>query len=357
MMTAQKQMDPVNPVHNTDTTAAGSRLDRIYEQDLRSFVADVVREMTSGTRKTVPWGEYCRKWFDTYKKPRLRPNTVFTQEVMISKWVIPAFDDRPINIITSEDVQKFLNSMADYSKAYVRDIKNLMSQAFSSAVEDEIISKNPMKSIKVFNPATREVERKVLSRGEQLDIIAHIDDLKEPHDRAFMAFLMFSSMRPSEIYGLQWGDINKSAMTLEIKRGLTFAHGFGIIGDTKTTLSKRIVPICNELAHYLFAEGMHTDDVWVFTRMRQYATEMHHTQASATRMWKRIKACIDVHGMTPYSGRHTFATNMSRSGVPIKAAMAVMGHKDERMLLRRYIHSDSSDITEAVNAVTQFIKR
>lgn len=89
-----------------------------------------------------------------------------------------------------------------------------------------------------------------------------------------------------------------------------------------------------------FPEGIPVDDI---------LETVHHFRAIDY-------VIIDVHGMTPYSGRHTFATNMSRSGVPIKAAMAVMGHKDERMLLRRYIHSDDSDVTEAVNAVTEYIR-
>ena len=81
----------------------------------------------------------------------------------------------------------------------------------------------------------------------------------------------------------------------------------------------------------------------------------HFTEQAAYNMWARIKKTIDVHGMTPYMGRHTFATNMNKAGVPIRTAMAMMGHKDERMLLRRYTHVDTEDLTMATKSVSDYM--
>ena len=74
-------------------------------------------------------------------------------------------------------------------------------------------------------------------------------------------------------------------------------------------------------------------------------------------MWQRIKRSIDVHGMTPYMAHHTYATNMNKAGVPIKTAMSMLGHKDERMLLRRYTHTDTEDLTKASESVADYISK
>ena len=46
---------------------------------------------------------------------------------------------------------------------------------------------------------------------------------------------------------------------------------------------------------------------------------------------------------------------MSRAGVPMKTAMTLMGHKDERMLLRTYTHVDQADILKAGKTLTEYI--
>ena len=84
----------------------------------------------------------------------------------------------------------------------------------------------------------------------------------------------------------------------------------------------------------------------------------HVTSESVTRnMWNRIKKIIDIHNMTPYVGRHTYATNMNRAGISLRTAMAIMGHKDERMLLRTYTHVDNKDLTDAGNTMTRYLAK
>lgn len=81
----------------------------------------------------------------------------------------------------------------------------------------------------------------------------------------------------------------------------------------------------------------------------------HYTEQAMRRAWERIKKQINVHGMTPYIGRHTFATNMSKAGIPLKTAMALMGHTDERMLMRHYVHTDMDDIQNAGKVMANFV--
>ena len=52
---------------------------------------------------------------------------------------------------------------------------------------------------------------------------------------------------------------------------------------------------------------------------------------------------------------HTFATNMSKAGVPMRTAISLMGHTDERMHIRHYIHTDEEDISNAGSTMSNFI--
>ena len=77
-----------------------------------------------------------------------------------------------------------------------------------------------MASRKIFNPATRVEKRTALTDKEVADIIAHIPDLQNQNDRMFMACLMFTGMRPGEIYGLRWEDISPDEGIIHIRRAI-----------------------------------------------------------------------------------------------------------------------------------------
>ena len=239
----------------------------------------------------------------------------------------------------------------------------MLKKVFALAVDKDIITKNPMYSTLVYNPSRKpDKPRNAISKSDQADIIAHLDVLRNVRDRygdsmnalRFMAFLMFTGLRPCEIYGLMWEDMNFDKMTLTVNRDLVFLSGRGILGKPKTSESQREIPFDPSIVQYLTP----IQRSGFIIHMSEPGRETEHfTEQAANNMWNRIKKNIDVHGMTPYMARHTYATNMNKAGVPIKTAMSMMGHKDERMLLRRYTHTDSEDLTKASDSVSAYLSR
>lgn len=291
------------------------------------------------------WYDRAIHWFETFHAPTVRPTTLAKDKSLMYRHVAPAFGDKPITDITTYDVQTFLQTKQKYSKALLRDMISMMKSVFADAYEDGVIKKNPMDSKRISNPSKRPDNiRRALTPDEQADILANMDKLTEPNARRLMGLLMFTPMRPCEIYGAQWGDLDLDRMELHVCRNKTFVSGKPVIGETKTEGSKRYQPIDQNLLHYLEPigkEGFIIDGIT--------------SEIVARRLWERIKKVIDLHGMTPYMGRHTFATNMSRAGVPLKTAMVMMGHADERMLLRRYTHVDESDLQRASVTMSNFM--
>lgn len=307
----------------------------------------VVRLLTghevADSSKDMPlWEDYAWEWFRLYHAERVRPKTRDKDEALLRKHVVPAFHGKRISEIKPATVQEQLNKRSEYSHSYLRDIMNLMSQIFEIAVEDGYTDKNPMKSKRIFNPSKKQKEaREALSMEEWKDIVRNIPRLKNPSDRNFVALLMFTAMRPSEIYGLRWECVDFENGTIRIEQGLTFSKGEAYLDAPKTESGERKIPMDPQLAQLLLPQR---GKGFVVTRIgRGHDGEMYSEQA-AKRAWQRIKKAIDVHGMTPYEGRHTYATLMSRANVPLKTAAAIMGHADQRMLVRVYAHTDDSDI-------------
>lgn len=302
------------------------------------------------------WSEYADMWFETFKRPRLKEgNSADKQRSRLNKHVLPLFQGKRIGEINTADIMDALNSKKHYSQSYVRDIKNMMENIFKSAVEDELIRKNPMDSSRIVNPSRKKaVPRKALSLEDQADIIAHIPEIKQLNDRRFMAFLMYSCLSPSEILGLRWEDFNFTNGTVHIERALTFSKGKGYLGEPKEEKRNRIVPVPGELIEFLKPIQ---EEGFVFARTRKGFEGEHYSETTMTRAWDRIKKQINIHGMVPYEGRHTFATNMLRAKVPIKDAVDMMGHADERMLVRTYQHTDAEDLKKAGNMVFEMMAK
>lgn len=279
---------------------------------------------------------YAREWFETFKRPRLRPKTATTRESFLKKHVYDAFGDKAFTEITRMDIQRVLNSKADLSKAYMRDIMNYMRCIFDAAREDGIIESNPMDSRFITNPCKRETERQALSEADKADIIRQIPALENRVDRIFMGFLMFTCMRPGEIFALKWEDVDFDKDIIHVVRGSSFDKNRIIIGDTKTFAGVRDLPLHQPLKAILapFQSGG-----YIIARDKKKHAGEPYTEQAAKRAWERIKRTIDIHGMTPYVGRHTYLTELvSDEEVDLKTAMTIAGHADERMLMRKYVH-------------------
>ena len=297
------------------------------------------------------WEDCAQTWFDVFHIPKVRPKTAVKDSSLFRNHVKNAFVGKYVDDITTTEIQNYLQTKAHYCKTQVRDIMWMIKCIFASACEDGYINRNPMESDRISNPSQKEiVERKPLTHDEQLDIIEHLSDIEEVNARLLMAFLMFTCMRPCEIYGLKWEDIDMKRRMIKIRRDLVFVNGMPDIGETKTPESVREIPIDPRLYEYL---KPFKGKGYVIGKGGE-----HVTSESVTRkMWNRIKKIIDIHDMTPYVGRHTYATNMNRAGISLRTAMAMMGHKDERMLLRTYTHVDNKDLTDAGKTMTQYVAK
>lgn len=325
------------------------------KEELHKSIAKILSGQTPQPKKSpksndIYWEDYAQIWFTTFHLPNIRPKTEVKDRSLFRNHVKFAFKGKRLSEVTAIDIQSYLQTKSSYCRSQVRDIMWMLKSILASAVEDGRIAKNPMDSDRITNTSQKpNTERKVLSREEQDDILAHIDEIQNPIERILIAFLMYTSLRPCEILGLMWDDIDIRTRTLSVRRDLVFVNGMAQIGQTKTESSIRTIPINRNLWKIL--EPFQSSG-YVIGKNGEHVT----SDSVVRTMWRHIRNTIDIHGMTPYVGRHTFATNMSRAGVPIKAAMGLMGHSDERMLLRVYTHVDSEDLLKANEKVAAYIE-
>ena len=152
-----------------------------------------VTKVTPEVKKTS-FREYTRRWRSTYKQGKAANTEVFldSKQNILLRW----FGEMNIEDIRPDDVQAFLNERASkYKRATVKADWALLKEILSSAVNDDIIIKNPAKDRRVHNPAEEGSGTKALTREQITAIQKAIPTLKDANERCLIALLAYTSMR------------------------------------------------------------------------------------------------------------------------------------------------------------------
>jgi integrase len=100
--------------------------------------------------KIIPtFGEYSKKWFEGYVCGQLRESTADEYESILRIHILPEFEHQRIDDITRGNVRDFLLAKfkGGLSKKRTLLIKDVISGVLNFALDDELISANPVAGI------------------------------------------------------------------------------------------------------------------------------------------------------------------------------------------------------------------
>jgi len=276
-----------------------------------------------------------------------------------AKRLIEYFKGKYIQNISPVDVQRFLVYLRTECKTKndkpisdktVRHCYCVLVLVFSFALEQELISKNPMD--KVDCPKLTKKKVTAFNQEQAKQFFSELD--KCPMDFRCMLYLLITTgLRRGELLGLQWRDVNFDSCTLDIQRNITYSKSKGITVDsTKTEKSTRIIPIIPAAAallkQYKIQECFDTDEnAFVFP-----GEGGGKTPRSPSAVTQRVKRFMKTHGlpdMSPHDLRHSCATLLLNNGADIKSVQEILGHTNASTTLNFYVKSDLSQMQDATN--------
>jgi len=173
---------------------------------------------------------------------------------------------------------------------------------------------------------------------------------------------MFAGLRPGEVIGLRWRDIDFENGTLSVVRGITVEPEFDsegnvitrktIIGKTKTAGSVRTNPIPKLLLHALiewknYRGNLQTEtgfslienDDLVFGTNKGELRSYSGTKHMFDRFLKRNN--LDGKGIHFYELRHTFSNTLFEQNTNPRVVQALMGHrKIETTMIYNTVHDN-----------------
>lgn len=287
-----------------------------------------------------PFRVYADRWFTVFSKPNVANVTALTYERQLVHYIYPVLGELNLEDITPVDVQRVFNQMADDAKQETKNkVKIVLNQIFKMAIDDGLILRNPLQSsaVKIKGKAASTTEP--YSVEQMRHLASHLDDIRRPMDKAWLALSISLPLRPEEVLGLKWEDIDLENCVIHVRNTVTHPtrNEPEFKPYTKTASSVRDLAFPKEILSYLPDPGKPDEFVVGGEQPVSY------TQLRGIR--KRVN--LDTHfgeTITPRRFRTTIATDISAMTHDLKLVQQMLGHATPQMTLKHYDKGRSAAI-------------
>ena len=263
-------------------------------------------------------------------------------------------------ILTSDAKLFLIKLQQEDGKSYssIHTIRGVLRPAFQMAVDDDILVKNPfgfqLAGVLVNDAVTREA----ISKDQMRKFLKFVhDDVVYCKYYEVVYILFYTGMRISEFCGLTLKDIDLENRTVNIDHQLQRTSDMRyIIETTKTDAGTRVLPIKEDVAQMFQAiiEDRNAPKVeksidgysgFLFYDDNGMPLVAMHWQHRFNHMVGRYNDIyrVQMPNITPHVCRHTYCSNMAKSGMNPKTLQYLMGHSDIGVTMNTYTHLGLED--------------
>ena len=143
----------------------------------------------------------------------LRPKTIREYRGLLDRTLLPAFGATPLKQITRESVRNWHDALPKKTPAANAAAYRLLRSLMSTAEDDELIERNP---VRIQKASTARVKNP--QRPSPVDEMATIVDNMPERLRLFIVLAAFAGMREGEIFELRRNDIEPTSGSISVTR-------------------------------------------------------------------------------------------------------------------------------------------
>ena len=355
--------------HNDRTPEGKKKTESLREME-RKIQADLLDNVaTNGGDLTVL--ALAEKYIST--KTGVRPTTQAGYVTVINWLKKDPFGTKRIDTIRISDAKCWLIKLQkEDGKSFsaIHSIRGVLRPAFQMAVDDDLIRKNPFGFQMVDVLINDSVTREAISREDERKFLKFVKEDEHFSKYYEGIYILFKTgMRISEFCGLTLKDIDFKNHTVNINHQLQKRAKIGYyIEETKTACGKRVIPLTEDVEE-CFKKIVKNrkppknepivDDYWGFLYFDKdgsimYALHWEHYFKHILEKYNSIYR-VPLPKITPHVCRHTYCSNMAKSGMNPKALQYLMGHSDIGVTLNTYTHLNFEDAKEEVIRVTNVV--
>lgn len=340
-------------------TPEGKQVRRSVYGRTRAEVADKLKLKLAGTeRGAVVLAEQGRLTLADYaeafvesRRGELGEGTILRLESDVRALRRQPVGQKALTEIRPVTLERLYASLAEeYAPGTVRRLRTFVNQVLRRAVRHEIIRSHP--GLAADLPRMKEQRA---GRALEPDELARVlvAARATPHARLFMLIAALG-LRHGEALGLQWGDLDWKAGTLDVRRTVVSRAGKPTVSQPKTARAQRTLYLTPALQVILLGQRRDLEErglpvggeAWVFPNSLGGMLG----QPNVRRVWRQVLKAAGVPKCRIHDLRHTFVSRVIEGGADPRVAADLAGHADPRMTLSIYTHTRAEKRKEALLA-------
>ena len=336
---------------------------REKEKSVLSDVEDNIR--TGGNVKSLTVNDLFRHYLETKEisestKVNYRSTWKNSVEGSIGRYKV-------VQVLPS-DIKKLYSGLSQkgLAKSSIKRVHNLLHPVLEMAVDDDIIRRNPAKS--VWGDYGREPEeKKALTVAQQKQLMEFVkSDTTYNAYCPMLTVMLGTGVRCGELAGLTWDDVDMGKKEIHIRRTLVCKdYGDGLklhVSTPKTKSGIRTIPMSDGV-YNAFAQQKELNSLLGKDKNRFEVEGLQGfvfitrngrplLMCSVNKILSNIVKAVNAQGqeetfpdISAHTMRHTFCTRMAENGMDIKVLQYLMGHANINITMQVYNHiADSSRI-------------
>ena len=334
-----------------DKTPPGKKAKKALRDQIKEIQTDLVDGICCGNMTVL---ELVDKYLST--KTGVKHNTEANYRFVRNVVAKDKFGSMKIDKVKLSDAKIYLIKLQkEDGRGYssIHSIRGVLRPAFQMAVDDDMIRKNPFEFQLATVVVNDSVTREAITRDEERKFLKFVAEDKHFFRYYDGIYILFKTgMRISEFCGLTISDLDFKNHRINIDHQLQRKRNMEyVIESTKTNAGTRVIPMKNDVEECFKHIIVNRSAPKVEPMIDGYAgflfldkngnpmVALHweHYFARLVEKYNEIYK-VQMPKITPHVCRHTYCSNMAKSGMNPKTLQYLMGHSDIGVTLNTYTH-------------------
>ena len=351
----------------TDKLPAGKK-PCLSLRELEKQIGYDLDSLSDPTGKNMTVEELVERYLST--KTGVKPNTLANYKFVKNLMKKEPFNGKKISQVKTSDAKLFLIKLQQDGRRYstIKTVRGVLRPAFQMAVDDDVFRKNPFGFELATVVVNDSVTREAITRKQMRQFLKFVHDDNVYCKYYEVVYILFhTEMRISEFCGLTLKDLDMKKRIINIDHQLQRTSDMRlVIESTKTNAGTRKLPMSEDVFRCFQAiiedrEAPRYERVvdgytgFLFTDKEGLPLVAMHWEHRFNHMVKRYNDIyrVQMPNITPHVCRHTYCSNMAKSGMNPKTLQYLMGHSDIGVTLNTYTHLGLEDAVDELKRVEE----
>lgn len=346
-------------------------------KEARAELARIRHQRDAGTYiapSAITVGEWLDQWLE-YKRRDVEETTIRTYSLALVH-VRDRLGHLRLQELTEDHVQDCIDDIVARGRrrggekgtrmavSTADGILTRLREALGRAVVRKLIPASPAQYVRISlaDKKTDKRERPKAKPWNVAEVRAFIRGIES--DRLHAPLLLsLMGLRPAEVCGMRWSDVDLTAGTLAAANTRTMlGNGTVLEKDTKTEAGERTLPLpstvaqalarfrARQAAERLAAGEGYTDSGYVIVDELGLPRNTRQLREHAYKLMRDL----GLRKVRLYDARHSCLSYLAVNGVPDVVLAAWAGHTSASFTKRKYVHVEAEDMRPAAETWDRF---